>query len=81
MLMGFRLAPCLVLWDFKTDGWPPAPIPKPSPRPRSPWIELRLALAMLRQWDGISGFIGFQNWRLAPCPDLKALPAPKSSLD
>ena len=20
--MGFRLAPCLVLWDFKTDGWP-----------------------------------------------------------
>ena len=61
------LAPCLVLWDFKTDGWPPVPIPKPSPRPRAPWIELRLALAMLRQWfDGLSagplsGFMGFQN--------------------
>ena len=37
-LMGFRLAPCLVLWDFKTDGWPPVPIPKPSPQPRPPWI-------------------------------------------
>ena len=23
----------------------------------------------------------FQNWRMAPCPDPKALPAPKSSLD
>ena len=65
--MGFRLAPCLVLWDFKTDGWPPVPISKPSPRPRSAWIELRLALAMLRQWfDGISAgalsaFMGFQS--------------------
>ena len=162
--MGF---PCLVLWDFKTDGWPPVPIPKPSPRPRAPWIELRLALAMLRQWfdglsagpclvlwdfktdgwppapipkavpapnrtldwaaagfshaaamvwwafgwhpvwfygishpipkpsplamlrqwfDGISAvslssFMGFQNWRMAPCPDPKALPAPKRTLD
>ena len=80
--MGFRLAPCLVLWDLKTDGWPPVPIPKPSPRPRAPWIELRLALAMLRQrFDGISagplsGFMWFQNWRMPPCP-----PAPKSSLD
>ena len=85
--MGFRLAPCLVLWDLKTDGWPPVPIPKPSPRPRAPWIELRLALAMLRQWfDGISAgplsdIMWFQNWRMAPCPDPKALPAPKSSLD
>ena len=85
--MAFRLAPCLVLWDFKTDGWPPVPIPKPSPRPRAPWIELRLALAMLRQWfDGLSagtlsGFMGIQNWRMAPCPDPKALPVPKSSLD
>ena len=23
-----RLAPSLVLWDFKTDGWPPVPISK-----------------------------------------------------
>ena len=66
-LMGFRLAPCLVLWDFKTDGWPPVPIPKPSPQPRPPWIELRLALPMLRQWfDGIlagtlSCFMRFQK--------------------
>ena len=73
-LMGFRLAPCLVLWDFKTDGRPFVPIPKPSPQPRPPWIELRLAVPMLRQWfDGIwagtlSGFMGFQNGlRLAPC--------------
>ena len=29
-------APCLALWDFKTDGWPPVPIPKPSPQPRPP---------------------------------------------
>ena len=66
-LMGFRLAPCLALWDFKTDGWPPVPIPKPSPQPRPHWIELQLALPMLRQWfDGISagtlsGFRGFQS--------------------
>ena len=86
-LMGFRLAPCLVLWDFKTDGWPPVPIPKPSPQPRPPWIEVRLALPMLRQWfDGISagtlsGFMGFQNWRMAPCPDPKAFPTAETSLD
>ena len=48
--MGSRLASCLLLWGFKTDGWPPVPISKPSPGPRAPWIELRLALAMLRQW-------------------------------
>ena len=46
--MGFRLAPCLVLWDFKTDGWPPVPISNPSPQPRPPWIELRRALAWFR---------------------------------
>ena len=86
-LMRFRLAPCLALWDFKTDGWPPVPIPKPSPQPRPPWIELWLALPMLRQWfDGISagnlsGFMGFQNWRMAPCPDPKALPAAETSLN
>ena len=46
--MGFRLAPCLVLWDFKTDGWPPVPISNPSPQPRPPWIELRRAVAWFR---------------------------------
>ena len=46
--MRFRLAPCLVLWDFKTDGWPPVPISNPSPQPRPPWIELRRALAWFR---------------------------------
>ena len=29
----------------------------------------------------LSGCMGFQNWRMAPCPDLKPLPTPKSSLD
>ena len=53
-LIRFRLAPCLVLWDFKTDGWPPVPIPKPSPQPRPPWIQLRLALPMLRLKSGHS---------------------------
>ena len=77
----------MVLWDFKTDGWPPVPIPKPSPQPRPPWIELRLALPMLRQWfdaisaGALSGFMGFQNWRMAPCPDPKALPAAETSLN
>ena len=42
------LAPCLVLWDFKTGGWPPVPISNPPPRPRAPWIELRRALAWFR---------------------------------
>ena len=46
--MKFQLAPCLVLWDFKTDGWPPVPISNPSPQPRPPWIELRRALAWFR---------------------------------
>ena len=49
--MGFRLASCLVLSDFKISAGP------------------------------LSGFMGFQNWRMAPCPDLKPLPTPKSSLD
>ena len=82
--MGFRLAPCLVLWDFKTDGWPPVPISKPSPRPRSPWIELRLALAMLRPWfDGISAgtlsvLWGFKTdgWPFAPIS--KPSPRPRA---
>ena len=29
----------------------------------------------------LSGFMVFQNWRMAPCPDLNASPTPKSSLD
>ena len=32
-----RLAPSLVLWDFKTDGWPPVPISKASPGPKCRW--------------------------------------------
>ena len=43
-LAWFRLAPCLVLWDlgvvlwgFKTDGWPPVPIPNTSPDPKCRW--------------------------------------------
>ena len=42
------VAPSLVLWDFKTDGWPPVPISNPSPQPRPAWIELRRALAWFR---------------------------------
>ena len=86
-LLRFRLAPCPVLWDFKTDGWPPVPIPKASPQPRPPWIELRLALPMLRQWfdrisaGALSGFMGFQNSRMAPCPDPKGFPTDETSLD
>ena len=29
----------------------------------------------------LSGFMGFQNWRMAPCPDLKCFPRPKMSLE
>ena len=29
----------------------------------------------------LAGFIGFQNWRMAPCPDPKGLPRPKLSLE
>ena len=47
-LAWFRLAPCLVLWDFKTDGWPLVPISKAPPGPGAPWIELRRALAWFR---------------------------------
>ena len=119
---GLSAGTCLVLWDFKTDRWPPVPIPKPSPRPRAGFSHAaamvwwafgwhpvwfygiskltdgplsgsqslpraqELALAMLRQWfEGLSagtlsGFMGFQNWPMAPCPDPKAFPAPKSWL-
>ena len=52
--MGFRLAHCLVLWDFKTDGWPPVPISNPSPQPKPPWIELLLRFRLapcLVLWD------------------------------
>ena len=29
----------------------------------------------------LAGFIGFQNWRMAPCPDPKGFPRPKLSLE
>ena len=32
-----RLAPSLVLWGFKTDGWPLVPISKASPGPKCCW--------------------------------------------
>ena len=32
-----RLPPWLVLYTFKTDGWPPVPIPKASPGPKCRW--------------------------------------------
>ena len=70
-LAWFRLAPCLVLWDlgvvlwdFKTDGWPPVP------------ISLELALAMLRlaPWLVLWGF-KTDGWPPVPIP--KASPGPK----
>ena len=49
----------VVLWDFKTDGWPPSH-----------------AAA-----GAMAGFMGFQNWRMAPGPDPKGFPRPKMSLE
>ena len=111
-----RLAPWLVLWGFKTDGWPPVPpISKASPSPKCRWSWLQPCCGWRLGWfygiskltDGplsrsqrlpqaqnvvgagfshaaagpLSGFIGFQNWRMAPCPDLKGFPKPKMSLE
>ena len=56
-----RLVPSLVLWDFKTDGWPPVPISKALPGPKC----------------AAAGALGFQNWRMPPCPDLKGCSSPK----
>ena len=66
-----RLAPWLVLWGFKTDGWPPVPIPKAS---QAQNVFSHAAAGPL------SGFMGFQNRRIAPCPDRpdpKGFPRPK----
>ena len=69
-----RLAPSLVLWDFKTDGWPPVPIPKASPNVVGAGFSHAAA-------GPLSGFMKFQNWRMASCPDLKGFPRPKMSLE
>ena len=66
----------MVLWDFKTDGWPPVPISKASPRPRSPWIEQRLGhaaamAAAMVLWD-------FKTDGWPPVPISKASPRPGS---
>ena len=72
-----RLAPWLVLWGFKTDGWPPVPIPK-----RLPQAQNVVGAGFSHAAAGpLSGFMGFQNWRMAPCPDLKGFPSPKMSLE
>ena len=75
--MGFRLAPCLVLWDFKTDGWPPVPISNPSPQPKHPWIELLLRFRLapcLVSWD-------FKTDGWPPVPISNPSPTAKTSLD
>ena len=113
-----RLAPSLVLWDFKTDGWPPSRsqrlaqaqnvvgagfsdeklmrgwpplwfyrISKLTDHPRS--RSQRLPHAQNVVGAGFSdaaagpftGFMGFQNWRMAPGPDPKGFPKPKMSLE
>ena len=76
---GLSAGTCLVLWDFKTDRWPPVPIPKPSPRPRAGCSHAAAMVWGAFGWH-LSGFMGFQNWPMAPCPDPKAFPAPKSWL-
>ena len=54
--------------DFKTDGWPPVP------------ISLELAFSHAAA-GAMVGFMGFQNWRMAPGPDPKGFPKPKMSLE
>ena len=81
--MGFRLAPCLVLWDFKTDGWPPVPISNPSPQPRPPWIELRRAVAWFRLapslvlWDFGWHLVYFKTDGWPPVPISNPSPQPR----
>ena len=86
-----RLAPSLVLWDFKTDGWPP------SRSQRLPQAQNVVGAGFshaaagalagfmgFQNWcaaGALSGFMGFQNWRMAPGPDLKGFPRPKRSLE
>ena len=51
-----RLAPSLVLWDFKTDGWPPVPISK------LPQAQNVVGAGFGHAAAGpLSGFMGFQN--------------------
>ena len=86
-----RLAPSLVLWDFKTDGWPPVPISKASQAQNVVGAGFSDAAAGalagfmdFQNWCAagpLSGFMGFQNWRMAPGPDLTGFPRPKMSLE
>ena len=48
-----RLAPWLVLSDFKTDGWPPVPIPKAQNVVGAGFCHAAAG--------ALAGFIGFQN--------------------
>ena len=52
-ILQLRLAPSLVLWDFKTDGWPPVPISK-AQNVFGAGFSHAAAGAM-------AGFMGFQN--------------------
>ena len=81
VFQNWRMAPCpdlkgsprpkmsLELALAKTDGWPPVPISKAPPGPKC-------AAA-----GALAGFMGFQNWRMAPGPDLKGSARPKMSLE
>ena len=78
------------VWFYGNSKLTDGPLPRSQSPPRAQellGLSCGWALAMLRHWfDGLSagplsGFMGFQNWRTAPCPDPKALPALKSSLD
>ena len=71
-----RLAPWLVYRISKlTDG----------PRPRSqrpPQAQNVVGAGFSHAAAGaLAGFIGFQNWRMTPCPDPRGLPRPKMYLE
>ena len=51
-----RLVPSLVLWGFKTDGWPPVPISKAAEAQNVVGAGFSHAAA-----GSLSGFMGFQN--------------------
>ena len=51
-----RLVPSLVLWCFKTDGWPPVPISKAAEAQNVVGAGFSHAAA-----GSLSGFMGFQN--------------------
>ena len=71
-----RLAPWLVLSGFKlTDG----PLSR-SQRP--PQAQTVVGAGFSHAAAGaLAGFIGFQNWRMAPGPDPKGFPKPKMYLE